>query len=618
MNLFRGYIEVKDKKPIDKISNYVSLSEIQSADSYSGVLADDVILIDVDDRKQASILFEIVNDLNINTVVYETRRGKHFYFKNTNVDKNATDTRTAVGINVDIKVGAKKKSLGTLKVDGVLRPQIRTCDVLDPLPKWLTPVASNVDFNTNRNQSFFNYILTLQSAGFEKDEARQTIQLMNKYIIDEPLDNTELSTILRDEAFNKEIFYSGKTFLFQEFAKFIVSEHSVKRLNGILHAYEEGIYRKANIEALMIKHIPDLRKAMRSEVLAYIELLVRNDEELAPTNYIAFKNGIYDIKTDDLQPFTPELVITNKIEHNYDPDAYHSLLDEILDNVSVKDKEVRLLLEEMVGYTFLRRNELRKFFMLVGDGQNGKSTLLNTIKHLLRNNHSDLDIMKLNDRFSTEMLVNKLANIGDDVSSTNIRDTSTIKKIASGDSIDAEEKGKPKFSFTPYCKLIFSSNTIPKIGVGDDIKAVMSRMVIVPLNANFSEKSKDFKPFIIDDITSDEAMSYLINLGIAGLKRILARKKFTDPKVVQASKEEYESSLDETMEYIKALTYQEVIGEYTSTIYKEYQTYCFNQGVEPVTKINFNMKINKHFKIKTKNKRRGSVMDKIFTDPTIK
>ncbi|MBF0848033.1 DNA primase, partial [Streptococcus danieliae] len=93
--------------------------------------------------------------------------------------------------------------------------------------------------------------------------------------------------------------------------------------------------------------------------------------------------------------------------------------------------------------------------------------------------------------------------------STNIKDTSTIKKIASGDSIDAEEKGKPKFSFTPYCKLIFSSNTIPKIGTGDDVKAVMSRMVIVPLNANFSERSKDFKPFIIDDITSDEAMSYL-------------------------------------------------------------------------------------------------------------
>ncbi|MBF0849232.1 DNA primase, partial [Streptococcus danieliae] len=86
----------------------------------------------------------------------------------------------------------------------------------------------------------------------------------------------------------KELFYKDKTFLFQDFAKFIVSEYSVKRLNGILHAYEDGIYRKANIEAMMIRHIPDLKKAMRSEVLAYIELLVRENSDLAEVNYIAF------------------------------------------------------------------------------------------------------------------------------------------------------------------------------------------------------------------------------------------------------------------------------------------------------------------------------------------
>lgn len=57
-----------------------------------------------------------------------------------------------------------------------------------------------------RNQALFNYILTLQSEGFNREEIRETIRIINKYILKDSLDDREIETILRDEAFQKPVF----------------------------------------------------------------------------------------------------------------------------------------------------------------------------------------------------------------------------------------------------------------------------------------------------------------------------------------------------------------------------------------------------------------------------
>lgn len=72
-----------------------------------------------------------------------------------------------------------------------------------------------------RNQSLFNYILTLQSEDFTKEEARETIRLINRYVLKEPLSERELETILRDDAFKKPVFFKGPTFLFDRFATYL-------------------------------------------------------------------------------------------------------------------------------------------------------------------------------------------------------------------------------------------------------------------------------------------------------------------------------------------------------------------------------------------------------------
>ena len=64
-----------------------SLSDVQDCESYAGILADDAVLIDIDDYEQSETLMQIVEDKQLLCRVYETSRGKHFFFKNSKVEK---------------------------------------------------------------------------------------------------------------------------------------------------------------------------------------------------------------------------------------------------------------------------------------------------------------------------------------------------------------------------------------------------------------------------------------------------------------------------------------------------------------------------------------------------
>ena len=620
--LYKGYVETNGKSAIDKFKNGEKLKTLEEAKklkSYGGVLKSDVILIDIDNEEQSEKLMNLVEDQQLNCKVYQTARGRHFLFKNNGVTKNYTNVTLAIGIKTDIKLGSRN-SYQVLKKDGAERFVEWDSETYQQLPKYLTPIKTNIDFSNlnegdGRNSNLFKYILTLQGYNFEKEEVRETIKLINKFVVSEPLDDNEIDVILRDDAFNKEVFMQDNKFDYDKFSRFLISEHHIKRINGNLHIYKDGIYQFGNLELERIidKYMPNFKKRERAEVISKLEILVDKEWKVGTPNIIAFKNGLYDIETDDFFDFTPEIIITNKIEWDYNPNTYAKLTDEVIDNLAIHNKEIRMLIEEMIGYTFYRRCELRKCFILTGQKQNGKSTFLNMLKELLGSkNTSVLDIKYLSDRFSTVMLVNKLANIGDDISNKQMHDTEQFKKIVSGEKITAEQKGRDKFEFTPYCKLIYSANSLPKISNGDDADAVLSRLIIVPFKAYFDSSNKDFKPFVIDDLITPESMEYLINIGIKGLKRILKNRKFTESEFTNKEFEEYRNEIDPTNDYIKNLSVDMIIDEKVGDIYIEYVQYCVSEGLEPIANNVFSKKIQLAFGLTSKNRRANGSLSKFY------
>lgn len=610
--LFKGYVPTKDKKCLIKFKNKTAndlqtYEQVKNLPEFAGILNDETILIDIDDFNQSEILFQIIKDLKLKCRVYKTSRGKHFLFKNESVESNKIHTKLAIGLEADIKLGTRN-SYSILKFNNKEREILYDVDEYDFIPKWLTPIKTSYDFlnmenGDGRNQTLFNYILTLQANDFSEDEAKLTIRLINKYLLSESLDDKEIETILRHDAFQKPMFFKNGKFLFDKFAYYLKNNNHIIRINNQLHIYHDGIYveGQTEIEAAMIEHIPDLTRARRSEALSYLDILVRKNIKTSAANLIAFKNGIYDIETNELMEFSPDIIITNKIDFNFNPNAYSELVDKTFDKLSCNDEQVRALLEEAVGYCFYRRNELRKSFILTGDKKNGKSTFLAMLKELLGDdNTAALDLNELADRFSSASLFGKLANIGDDIGDEFIANPATFKKIVSGDRIKGENKGQKEFFFNPYCKLLFSANNIPRIK--DKSGAVLDRLVIIPFDAKFSRNDPDFDPYIKYKLIQEDALEYLIVLGIKGLKRVLKNQMFTRSNKVTKSIEEYEETNNPILLFFKEIEIDEIVNEPTKEVYQKYNEFCLANSFTPMSNIEFSKQIKRRFDLEIINK----------------
>lgn len=622
--LYKGYVETKGKRSIEKLKNrtkYKTYEEVKDLNGFGGVLANDTILIDIDDAEQSEILMNIVEEFQLDCRVYCTSRGRHFLFKNHTIARNRTHVQLAVGLTADIKVGSKL-SYEVIKINGEERFcewDIEEGGKYQEVPKWLFPVKATAEFvdmdaGDGRNQALFNYILTLTANDFTVDETRECIRILNKFVLKEPLSDDELEVILRDEAFQKPVFFMGSTFLFDKFAVYMKNTAHIVKINGQLHIYKEGIYTNGykEIEADMIQHIPNLKKMQRREVLDYMELIVE-EKQPSEANLIAFNNGVYDIMTGELKPFSTEIVITNKIPWDYDPDAYSELADSTLNKLSCGDAVIRSLLEECIGYCFYRRNELGKAFILTGDKSNGKSTFLDCVKAILgEKNISALDLKELGDRFNTSMMFGKLANIGDDIGDDFLQGSqvSIFKKIVTGNRIKAERKGQDPFEFNPFIKLLFSANDIPRMK--DKTGAVLRRLVIIPFNATFGKSDPDYDPFIKYKLIEKESIEYFIRLGIEGLKRVIINDEFTKSTKVQNQLNEYEEENNPIIAFIADSGIDMIENEPTNEVYKRYQVFCADNAMTPMSNIVFSKQINKRLGFKVIQKKLNNVNRKIF------
>lgn len=614
MNLYKGYTKNKGKKPLDKlkgVTEFRTLDEVQQFDSYGGVLTDDAILIDIDNLDQSEIMMQMVEEYQLNCQVTRTEKGRHFTFKNSGVTMCGTGKKLACGLTADIKVGGKN-TVECLKIDG--NERFIEWEYMDDddsrLPKWLHPVNTSVDLfdmeeGDGRDSTLYGYILTLTNAGFSMEETRETISTANKFVLKDSLSEEDIERITRDDAFPEETFYRGKVFLHNNFATFLKNNNRICRINGQLHVYKNGVYVPGarDIEAAMLKYIPAMKASQRIEVLKYLEIIC-DEAQSADANLIAFKNGIYDIVNDTMIDFSPDIVITNKIPWNYDPEAYSELVDKTFNKIACFDPAIRALLEESIGYSFYRRNEMSKSFFLTGQGSNGKSTFIDILNNVVgEHNKSSLGLEELDERFSIATLANKLINTGDDISDEfwNGRSTANFRKLVSGNEVKAEFKGQDAFFMKPYAKFFFSANALPRIR-SKGFEAIKRRLVIIPFNAKFSKSDPDYDAYIIYKLRTEEAMKYVIRIGIEGLKRVLT-DGFTTSEKVEKEIEDYELENNPIMLWVQEFTLEKIINQPTKNIHKAYRMFCVENGFSEMTLSTFSKELSRRYGLNVKRVR---------------
>lgn len=576
--------------------------EVKDFDNIGLIVPEPFIVLDFDTTSDAEIMLNIVEALDLKCRVMKTTRGIHVWFKSVEPWKCFKKTRLAIGIYSDCKSHSKNAYV-KIKESGVMREWIRKTptDQIEEVPKWLYPVSNptnqflfkGMTDGSGRNQELFNYIVYLQTKLFTRDEVKKTIKIINEYVFADPLSEFEISTICRDEAFKpddviaKQIEEAEKKAGFNhvDVAEELIIEHNLINYNGVIYEHLDGYYQPCESLGKYVRNkVYAIKNNQRNEVVSYINDMKKiTTDQIDRCPYtINTKNTRFDLKTGKCLPFDSSVIEFAQLPVVYDPSAYCADLDKMLNRVFLGDREVINLFEEMIGACLLKHNRYQKAFMLYGGGSNGKSTILDLIKRFLGSrNCASIPLEKVTDRFNVAELENRLANIGDDIDNVTIKDTGTLKKLFAGNSIQVERKGERPFTIEPYATHIYSANNIPRSF--DKSDGFYRRWLFIPFNAKFTAADPDYDPLIEDKITTENALSYLLNIGIRGAQRLIKRGRFTEPESVREALEAYKADNSTTLSWIedKELELDYFLENPTDKLYADFGDWCKLSGIKP-------------------------------------
>jgi len=597
---YRGFIPTNGKKASipfkgKSTEELPTESEVASHKEYAGVLESDVILLDFDNAEDAKIAEKIIASKGCKCRLIKTDRGIHALFRRDSVDHCSTGVLLACGLRCDIKVGCSN-SYEMLKMKGVNRGITSDCDYPDLLPPYFKPIPKALDKSEirkgNRNTTLFAYCITLMHGGLSQFDAKLTIGIINEFILKEPLSVAELDVITRDESFLnvQPNFYSADNkFLHDKFAHYLVDTQHVIKISGVLHIYEDGIYinQKGDIESRMIQILPSLTQSKRDEIYNYLNIIIRHNTPEADPRYIAFKDGIYDLSTKQVIPLTPNIILTNIIPHCLPKNTEANLVDTTLMKLACGNENIFKLLCEVAGYCLFRRNELGKAFFFIGNHNNGKSTYIDMLRTMLgSDNVSAMDVADFTKGFYCAGLLNKLANLGDDIADSFIFNTSILKKLITGDSVRVDNKYELPFDLTNYAKMLFSANEMP--GMSEKTGDIQRRIIPIPFKGRFTDKDPDFRPFIKYDLQQQECVARFIALALEGLGRVLSTNMFTIDEAVKLQLTKLSKKNNPMLQFVEDYKLDKIINHSIAETYSRYKYWCLDYGIEhPLGRISF-------------------------------
>lgn len=332
---------------------------------------------------------------------------------------------------------------------------------------------------------------------------------------------------------------------------------SNKYLEKIIRHALKGLAQNMEIntdEQTLIKKATDLTKM---ESATNVSKLHRTD---APNPIISCKNceihinkdGTHVIKDHSYRSFS-----TRCLNTEYDPSAkaplFMQTLREIFANFPDTEDMVRHI-SEVFGYIIQPYKNLSSWWLFIGPGGDGKTTLADILQGVLGSaftpGNTALINSKLsnNDNHSMMGLVGALALVIGDFKKGAIIDDEKIKEYADNKVMQANPKGKDRFNFMYSAGLIVCSNHLPK--TTDNSHGFQRRVNVVPFNAQFTKTNMqdyDRKAKILDD---PEEIAGILNFMLEGLQRLRSRGGFDIPESCKKASEDWMSQTNNTSKFI--------------------------------------------------------------------
>ena len=280
---------------------------------------------------------------------------------------------------------------------------------------------------------------------------------------------------------------------------------------------------------------------------------LNNNEDI-----INFQDGLYNIKTNELLPHTPNILSTIQIPAKYEDikkapadapvffDYMMTLCDDNIETFELLMQCLGVAISNVYAY------RTKKALFLVGQGNTGKSQLKRLAEYLVGyNNVSNIDLKKVNDKHGTASLYQKRLAGCNDMSYQRIEDMSIFKQLTGGDAIEIDFKFKNSFNFLFKGFLWFNCNKLPRFG-GDTGKWVYERIMPVFCNNVIPKEKQD--PMLFEKMLKEK--NTILALAIQELQKVVNNNyHFIEPEKLARERIAYEKENNTLLNFIEECCY---------------------------------------------------------------
>lgn len=317
------------------------------------------------------------------------------------------------------------------------------------------------------------------------------------------------------------------------------------------------------------------------------------------------QNGTLDLRTGDLLPHSRSHLITSISPIQYTESAECPRWMDFLDRVMEGDREMIRFLARAVGYTLTGSNKEQCFFINFGNGANGKSTFMETVKYLMGEYGVTTPMRTFQDK-KDPGIPNDLAALrsarlvlASEAERTNRLAESLIKSLTGGEAIAARFLHQEYFEFTPQFKIWLGTNHRPQVVGTDD--GIWRRVNLIRWGVTIPKEERD--PNLGEDLKREAPG--ILNWALAGLADYRANGLGVPEKVREATTE-YREQEDSLGRFVSdECTVDGATEEGAEQLYATYTQWCQNGKERPLMQKLFKVEMERRgYPYRRKNKGR--------------
>lgn len=284
-------------------------------------------------------------------------------------------------------------------------------------------------------------------------------------------------------------------------------------------------------------------------------------------------NGTIDLRTGTLRPHRREDYIRKRCAVAYDATAPARTFLKFTTRI-LPDPDVLDYVQRFLGYGLTGEVGEHLVHFFCGSGANGKSTLLDAIRHVLGDYAvtvpANLLMEGAFDRHPTELarLHGARLAICPETVERGAIDESRLKALSGGDRITARRMREDFWDFPASHKLLFATNRKPR--VSGTSEAIGRRLRVVPFTVTVPTSERDVD---LPRKLEAEAAGILAWLVAGALSYV--RRRLVPPEAVRAATADYRDAEEVLREFVEARLLR-TIGAFCShdSVFRAYVAWC--------------------------------------------